>query len=1555
MMLRVALLLGAAATAQAACADETTQTTCAGAGCQWNPIWGPSLGCVEDPCRTAPNEQSCLAVAEVVPFPCSPPPGDPEFCTLSVCAFDVSAPQPCKVQECLMSTSATCTGTCTWSVPSGVDALTQAPADQVKHCKADDCGPLGQTDCDARGGCKWTGACVRTLCGEHEDEAECDHDLKCHWDVSQATGVCGETTCGEHTDQGVCNTQSTCMWTTRSGQSACVAKTCDKYNHPVNQCDCSEDPDCAWHATGPVPHCSDPKFNACPDLDIAFVLDGSGSMRRSFGRHAHGFYGLMEILRDWMKTVPLTGDDHTVGANVAVNTGAFRITFIQFSKAEATPAEDHPTNCAIGACTNGLLSGMRSELHGDIDWHEANYQAQWTYLHDALKDVADHTFLPTYSPSWREHVVIIIVDGGITDIDGDACCADRCGDNLCIDRNWKASHPGMLSDAQQKLRSEDVTVFGIVMRRFDYHTFQDDNAETKLKPLVSTPTDTHFMNLMLDEIPDSVLNTFCDPNSKFGKQVVGLTTPLGCGAKGARADCESEVSCVWDYAKSGCVESVCNKLCNKDKCDTNPLCTWNAGADRCDLTTGCTGKDETACKNDDTCLWDPIWATACIDNPCVPHDTNHDACVATSVTMPAPCDTTNTNVDFCALEVCDHTSVGPDCEVKKCLQISKTTCEQEDGCVWNGPDPVDASVSPSDMAHMCSPVPCHHTLQPDCDEDADCKWDAAANPKCVPTDECKALTQEEVCNHNTKCHWNVATADTACEMTACAPMGNQPECDNNDKCMWSATNVCVPKTCDKHTDHCPCDADPDCVWHHTANGAFCADPNFDTCPDLDIAFVLDGSGSMRRSFGRHAHGFYGLMEILRDWMKTVPLTGDDHTVGANAARDKGFRITFIQFSKAEATPAENHPMGCAIGACTNGLLSGMRSELHGDIDWQEANYQAQWTYLHDALKDVADHTFLPTYSPSWREHVVILIVDGGITDIDGDACCADRCGNNLCVDRNWKASHPGMLSDAQQKLRSEDVTVFGIVMRRFDYHTFQDNNAETKLKPLVSTPTDTHFMNLMLDEIPDSVLNTFCDPNSKFGQNVAKPSGCDTNLEQALCVADKACMWDTTCKDSVCYRNCYELDCKKNPSCHWQNDECTTVPPTQAPTGTPETSAPATSLPPTPAPPTDAPKTASTDAPATSAPPTAAPLDECVTHGVTCESAGQDCTDASADNLNDWSCICRSPESGAAMGGVASCVLDECHTRGKVCIEVGQTCQDSDTAATSLGDWVCKCPAGSTGSMTGGPATCVYTGACGVEENRQTCTSVGQKCVGGADAADVGAWRCACIAPFHGELGVKQAASCMVDECRDICPTCARTGKTSVNVCTASGQTCTDPDTSATMLSNWMCMCEAPALEVAVAKAVSACTIDECTAVNVCVENNQICVDLDKSPTVSGDWECRCPFSEGKQALAPVATCGYNECTNVTICSVAGQTCRDSNPTEDSLNDWECVCQGSSTGEAAGAVATCSMCFFFFFFFFFFFLCRQQRSVTQWLLGNDTNRKDRTLLESKDEFVCILR
>ena len=1132
-----------AVSSRAACADEGTETACMGlSGCLWDVAWAPDL-CTRDPCVANINAQTCESAAVEFPFPCQAPAGDPDFCFVNVCVFDPQSTQECSVRACLYQEGSTCSaGGCNWAGEPVLAAKTPSPADLVLQCREDFCAGLDANQCFSRGGCEQDGAlCTMKACGAHQVELECNHDRKCHWDLTAA--YCRETQCGQIGTKASCDSNAQCMYDEK--YSACVPKSCDKYNHPVDRCACADDQECTWNQDSTHPHCTSPTFNACPDLDIAFVLDGSGSMRRSFGNHVHGFYGLMEIMRDWVKVVPLTGDDHTVGAAASTGTGEFRMTFIQFSKAEARPDEDHPTGCAVGQCTDGHLSGRRDELYGDLDWHEANYQAQWTYMHAALQDVADNTFTPDQSPAGRQHVVIIVADGGLTDIDGDACCEDRCGNPRCVDTNWRTSYPGALDAAQAKLRTEDVTVFGIVMRRFDYHTFQDDNAEAKLTPLVTEPVETHFLNLMLDDIPTTVLDRLCDPSSVFGKTLLASKTgsTTGCSLL-AEADCGTSSSCVWDSASVKCEETVCYPLCNQDTCEKNAMCQWSS--DKCVLVpSGCAGKTQQDCLQDDTCLWNALWADSCIDNPCRPF-TQRDACLGHAVTIPAPCDAPAGDPDFCKLDVCRFTpSNSPTtCDVTACLKVSQATCEAEDGCVWNAPSPIPSTASPSDKVGYCNPQQCRHDTQMDCDQDALCLWDGMGS-RCVEA-SCTKHKNEVDCDRDMSCHWNAYAPTPICTPTVCAVHTAQDPCDADSQCQWDASNVCVPKNCNKHADQCPCDADSDCVWHHAANGAYCTAVQFNACPDLDIAFVLDGSGSMRRTFGNHVHGFYGLIEIMRDWVKVVPLTGDDHNAGAaGASRDSGFRLTFIQFSKAEARPEEDHPTGCAVGQCTDGHLSGRRDELYGDLDWHEANYQAQWTYLHDALQDVADNTFTPDQSPDWRKHVVIIIADGGLTDIDGDACCEDRCGNPRCVDRNFKSSYPGALDAAQAKLRTEDVTVFGIVMRRFDYHTFQDDNAEAKLTPLVSLPSETHFMNLMLDDIPGAVLHSLCDANSMFGQNlITKHPGCASSLDQGSCLQDAACVWESAaCTESVCYPLCSDTDCNANPSCTWAGSHCEFKPP----------------------------------------------------------------------------------------------------------------------------------------------------------------------------------------------------------------------------------------------------------------------------------------------------------------------------------------------------------------------------------------------------------------------------
>ena len=90
-------------------------------------------------------------------------------------------------------------------------------------------------------------------------------------------------------------------------------------------------------------------------------------------------------------------------------------------------------------------------------------------------------------------------------------------------------------------------------------------------------------------------------------------------------------------------------------------------------------------------------------------------------------------------------------------------------------------------------------------------------------------------------------------------------------------------------------------------------------------------------------------------------------------------------------------------------------------------------------------------------------------------------------------------------------------------------------------------------------------------------------------------------------------------------------------------------------------------------------------------------------------CQCTPPSVGSASTTAAHCVTDECLLHGKICTSAGQTCTDPNKAASSLGDWECRCVAPAVGSAV---AQRVVT--CEVDECVQfgdVCTNAGQTCL----------------------------------------------------------------------------------------------------------------------------------------------------------------------------------------------------------------------------------------------------
>eukprot|EP00755_Sulcionema_specki_P035070 Sspe_Gene.21391::Locus_8014_Transcript_1_1_Confidence_1.000_Length_4713::g.21391::m.21391 len=409
-------------------------------------------------------------------------------------------------------------------------------------------------------------------------------------------------------------------------------------------------------------------------------------------------------------------------------------------------------------------------------------------------------------------------------------------------------------------------------------------------------------------------------------------------------------------------------------------------------------------------------------------------------------------------------------------------------------------------------------------------------------------------------------------------------------------------------------------------------------------------------------------------------------------------------------------------------------------------------------------------------------------------------------------------------------------------------------------------------------------------------------------------------------------------------------------------------------------------------------IDECSEVCETCEkglctAAGQKCFDG--PGLYDWECRCPSPAVGSAPTSVATCRYQECSA---TTCPVGSTCREGRLEVD--GDCTCDCNYPATGSSPCGTPPVCRLNECTLYQH--ICSAAGQMCRD-TDHQTNGTWRCYCLAPASGwqEQGVahctgytppctetscpKQVctptastsfncscippargpprqglpAICVLDECRETCPTCAN------KVCERAGQVCKEGNTHPESLGDWSCECpmgetargapvpnckvnecegvacpvrrtcsdsdltslsgchlepSPPCPQECIAKgfgcnaqgvcacpfpytgplppiALADCALDECELREGC-PSGQTCVDPDT--TKSGDWECRCTAPFEGRAVGRAATCTLDECKG----KCAGQLCVDPSPI--TVGDWECHCVAPATGSRKKGAATCS-------------------------------------------------
>eukprot|EP01060_Flectonema_neradi_P004115 TRINITY_DN126_c0_g1_i5.p1 TRINITY_DN126_c0_g1~~TRINITY_DN126_c0_g1_i5.p1 ORF type:complete len:2481 (+),score=607.87 TRINITY_DN126_c0_g1_i5:393-7445(+) len=738
---------------------------------------------------------------------------------------DTCVPRPCTYSSQMACTS---DPTCTW-VPEIRGTMPWA------SCVLIPCQATDKVEClqdDKR--CEWKteeSKCQMKKCAPHHDEKECDHDDECHWDTESSPPVCSPKYCSKYTEQVPCEADSEkCKW---SG-NACVNLKCSEL---VDGCACKAVDKCTWDAKRSL--CMEGAYGGCPVMDIAVVFDGSGSMSQVFGRHPHGFYAMVEQLRDWVKTLPLSAEK--AGVAPTDQSGGIRVGFIQFS------APKSAIRAPAGTGTGGRFSGDVGELGADLDFHEQSYAMESTYISEAL-DFAANLFQT--SPAGRRKVLLILTDGKIHDA-------------------------ASLGSARAVLGGQGVEVFGVVLRRFDTHSEVDLEAEAVLSSIVSEPRADHYVNIPLDDFSKEVLVDICNPNSKFGKVILNFETLEGhhlpCNAFTDERACYREGACSWNATSLVCEWSTCHDECSEDKCNAATGCVWDSVYGECGRVVECSAKTQTACEamkytvTDEACRW-YAEDKACGPPPCTA--TTEDSCLADEF----GCQFDEEEVDQ------------KKCQEKVCNAPDQATCGAKSVCEW---DTVIAS---------CVEKPCvPYTTQAVCEKHSyDCKWEGGA---CTPL-PCVSYTNERTCAEDAECEWKTAHSPAHCGVKVCRVNKDKTSCEATDNCAWDdAQKTCDEGSsqCGRFTTACDCGKTSGCLWKDNA----CVASMFANCPAVDVVVLMDGSTSMAETFGRHPHGFLAVSELLIDWVSSLPLaTGEGSGVPTVVERKTGFRVGFAQFSAA---------------------------------------------------------------------------------------------------------------------------------------------------------------------------------------------------------------------------------------------------------------------------------------------------------------------------------------------------------------------------------------------------------------------------------------------------------------------------------------------------------------------------------------------------------------------------------------------------------------------------------------------------------------------------------
>eukprot|EP00759_Apiculatamorpha_spiralis_P023928 PhF_6_TR27447/c0_g1_i1/m.40354 len=145
----------------------------------------------------------------------------------------------------------------------------------------------------------------------------------------------------------------------------------------------------------------------CPSLDLFFVFPSTIDFRQSFGLYPNGYYGFLNLLRDWIHDLPLTNTSYkdNVILNASQYSGTMRLALITYGDI---------TVPYTGNTTEGNLTGSYKELMADIAKFSNTVEASPTsYVKPALDLVTSNADL--YHTTGRKKIVFTFVTQELND------------------------------------------------------------------------------------------------------------------------------------------------------------------------------------------------------------------------------------------------------------------------------------------------------------------------------------------------------------------------------------------------------------------------------------------------------------------------------------------------------------------------------------------------------------------------------------------------------------------------------------------------------------------------------------------------------------------------------------------------------------------------------------------------------------------------------------------------------------------------------------------------------------------------------------------------------------------------------------------------------------------------------------------------------------------------------------------------------------------------------------------------------------------------------------